>query len=121
MAYTSGGRASFCDKGAYDGTVTYHRLDYVKYQGAIFVCKATSLGNAPNLTVDTAYWTKFIDSSGSNLYIYGADGQVTPQRDGLQFMNGFIEDDQTNNKTKITVAISDTDWAQIQSILGTET
>ena len=66
MAYASGGRASFCDKGAYDGTVTYHRLDYVKYQGAIFVCKATSLGNAPNLTVDTAYWTKFIDSSGSD-------------------------------------------------------
>ena len=121
MAYASGGRASCGDKGAYDGTVTYHRLDYVKYQGAIFVCKATSLGNAPNLTVDTAYWTKFIDSSGSNLYIYGADGQVTPQRDGLQFMNGFIEDDQTNNKTKITVAISDTDWAQIQSILGTGT
>ena len=119
MSYSSGGKASFTDKGLYDSTVTYRRLDYVKYNNAIFVCKKTSLDNTPNPTTDTEYWTKFIDSSGSNLYLFDELGNVATQRDGIQFMNGSFTDDAQGNKTKVTIGITDTEWTAIQTILGT--
>lgn len=119
MGYSSGGKVTFVDRGVYDGNVTYYRLNYVKFNGSIYVCKKTTLGNAPSPTADTEYWTKFIDSSGSNLYIYDELGNVATQRDGLQFMNGSFTDDAQGNKTKVTIGITDTEWAAIQTILGT--
>ena len=39
----------------------------------------------------------------------------------LMFENGVVTDDATNNKTKVKIGIDDTEWAQIQAILGTAT
>lgn len=116
MAYTSGGRVSFVDKGAYSPTTTYKRLDYVKYSDCIFVAKKTTLGNTPDPTVDTEFWTKLVSAS-ADMYVYDSAGNVAPQQPGIQFMNGSIENDTTNNRTKVTIGITDAEWAAIQNIL----
>lgn len=121
MGYSSGGKVTFVDRGVYDDTVTYYRLNYVKHYGAIFVCKKTTLGNAPNLTTDTEYWTKFIEASGAQKILYDSTGNTVTARDGLQFMNGSLQDDAQGNKTKVTIGITDSEWATIQTLLGTAT
>ena len=114
MAYTSGGRASFVDKGTYNASTPYKRLDYVKYQGSIFVAKQNTTGNTPNASADTAYWTKFVPANSySNLY--DSAGTLMTQQAGLQFMNGAIENDSTNGRSKVTIGITDTEWTAIQN------
>lgn len=117
MAYVSGGRVSFVDKGAYSATTQYNRLDYVKYMDCIFVAKRTTIGNAPDPSIDTADWTKFISLTAPN-YIYDEAGNLAVPEPGLQFMNGSVVDNPTNNRTEITIGITETEWSTIQNILN---
>lgn len=77
MAYAAGGRVSLVDRGEYNSSTTYHRLDYVKHNSEIYICKQTSLNNEPD--GDDAYWTLLVHTH---------------------------------------LEISDSEWAQIQSILS---
>ena len=49
----SAGRVLLIPKGDYNPSTTYTMLDEVFYQGSSYVCKKTSLGNAPT---NTEYW-----------------------------------------------------------------
>lgn len=53
---TSAGRILLIPKGNYDAATTYQPLDIVFYNNASYVCKATTLGNAPT---NTTYWQIF--------------------------------------------------------------
>lgn len=117
MAYTSGGRVSFVDKGSYDPTVVYSRLDYVKYMDCIFVAKQSTIGNVPDTSVDTPYWTKLVSANAIN-YFYDSSGNVASPEPGVQFMNGSITDNSTTNRTEITIGITETEWQNIQNILA---
>lgn len=56
MAYANGGRVSLVDKGAYSSSITYNRLDYVKYNSEVYIAKKTTLNHTPN--GDDEYWTR---------------------------------------------------------------
>ena len=45
-------------------------------------------------------------------------GTTYPNRANLRFMNGSVTDDSTNDVTKVTWGIIDTEWATIQAILA---
>lgn len=117
MAYTSGGRVSFVDKGAYSATKQYNRLDYVKYMDCVFVAKRSTIGNAPDPSVDTDDWTKLISASAAT-NLYDASGNPVPSEQGIQFMNGSIVDNPTNKRSEITIGITETEWQSIQNILS---
>ena len=117
MAYVSGGRATFVDKGNFNATTQYKRLDYVKYMDCIFVARRNTIGNVPSLTVDTADWMKFVSLDVIN-HFYDEAGNLAPSESGVQFMNGSIVDDPTNGLTKITIGITDSEWSTIQNILS---
>lgn len=64
----SAGRVLLQGKGDYVAATTYSPLDWVRYQGASYVCKAESTGNAPT---NTTYWNLLVQD--------GEEGQVSLQ------------------------------------------
>lgn len=48
-------------------------------------------------------------------------GTVAPARQYLLFLNGYITDNSSNDRTEVKIGISEDDWTQIQNILGTNT
>ena len=104
---TSAGRVLMIPKGDYDATATYTMLDVVSYQGKSYVAKQTTTGNAPT---NTTYWQLMIDAQGHTI----KDSTTTfPNRANLVFEDFYIEDDSTNNATKIykTKPVSLVSWA----------
>ena len=104
---TSAGRVLMIPKGDYDVTATYTMLDMVSYQGKTYVAKQTTTGNAPT---NTTYWQLMVDAQGHTI----KDSTTTfPNRANLVFDGFYIEDDSTNNATKIfkTKPISLVSWA----------
>ena len=62
----SAGRVLLQGKGDYAAATTYSPLDWVRYQGKAYVCKAESTGNAPT---NTSYWNLLAQD--------GEEGQVS--------------------------------------------
>lgn len=92
---TSAGRVLMIPKGDYDPTETYTMLDVVSYQGKSYVAKQTTTGNAPT---NTTYWQLMVDAQGHTI----KDSSTTfPNRANLVFDGFYVEDDPTNNATKI--------------------
>ena len=58
----SAGRVLIIPKGIYDPTTTYHMLDMVKTNNGTYLCKKTSLGNAPS---ESEYWQLIIGNSNN--------------------------------------------------------
>lgn len=104
---TSAGRVLMIPKGDYDAAETYTMLDVVSYQGKSYVAKQTTTGNAPT---NTTYWQLMLDAQGHTI----KDSTTTfPNRANLVFDGFYIEDDSTNNATKIfkTKPVSLVSWA----------
>ena len=55
----SAGKVLLTPKGDFSISATYSILDWVRYNGAVYVTKQTTTGNLPT---DTTYWEKMIDS-----------------------------------------------------------
>lgn len=58
------GRIGFVVRGDYDATRTYEKLDIVYYNGASYVCKKDTTGNAPEATSE--YWQTFAEAAALN-------------------------------------------------------
>ena len=52
------GRVSFVDKGDYSSSETYNGLDFVSYEGAVYVAKKITSGNPP--AYDNEFWRFFV-------------------------------------------------------------
>ena len=91
----SAGKVLMIPKGDYNAAETYTMLDVVSYQGKSYVAKQTTTGNAPT---NTTYWQLMVDAQGHTI----KDSTTTfPNRANLIFDGFYVEDDPTNNATKI--------------------
>lgn len=75
----SAGRVLPIPKGAYDATAQYNMLDMVSYQGSMYICKQTCIGQTP---ADGAYWQLSASGASGSLVesFNGRTGTVVPAK-----------------------------------------
>ena len=86
----SAGRVLLIPKGDYNGSTTYNMLDFVYYDGASYVCKKTSTGNAPT---NTEYWQILANASSGPIGDFFQSPNVATVESSATASKAYSKDD----------------------------
>lgn len=75
----SAGKVLLTPKGDYNASATYSILDWVRYNGAVYVAKQTTTGNLPT---DTTYWSLMLNAPTNLADLTDVDIDTTTLADG---------------------------------------
>lgn len=75
----SAGKVLLTPKGDYNASTTYSILDWVRYNGAVYVAKQTTTGNLPT---DTTYWSLMLNAPDNLTDLTDVDIDTTTLADG---------------------------------------
>jgi len=75
----SAGKVLLTPKGDYNASTTYSILDWVRYNGAVYVAKQTTTGNLPT---DTTYWSLMLNAPANLADLTDVNIDTTTLADG---------------------------------------
>lgn len=104
----SAGKVLLMPKGDYNSETAYSVLDWVRYQGAAYVCKQASTGNLPT---NTTYWQLLTQDGGGtdeNAYHFDDDAETTIADDDYV---PFYDTSASGAKKSL--------WSNVKSVLKT--
>lgn len=113
------GRVGFVPKGSYSSTTQYEILDTVFANRLSYVARKTTTGNPPSPAGEvTEFWQPINATGGGHTIKDYTGASETASREYLQFANGTVTDDASNQWTVVTWVITPTEWTQIETILA---
>ena len=102
----SAGKVLLMPKGDYNSATAYAVLDWVRYQGASYVCKQASQGNLPT---NTTYWSMLVQD-GEDLNAYHINDTAETTLDDADYLPFYDTSATAKRKTL---------WSNIKSVLKT--